>query len=263
MMSARTSYAEPLQNPQPCEHLIQLYTDEAFLGRAVREFLRPALTGGEGAVVIATPAHVAMFREQLCAGGVDVQAAERRAQLVVRDAQASLAEFMVDGMPDRDRFFGLVRPVLATLRRDGYSAVRLYGEMVDLLWNHSMPATVALEELWNEVRHEAGVSLLCAYRLDNFDRQLHRGVLHQLATCHSELIPVEDYAQLERAVSRAYRDAFGTAGDAEALRAHITKMSQGRTKMPEPQAALFGLGKLAPVLANLVIERARHHYSRS
>jgi hypothetical protein len=28
-------YSEQLRAPQPCDHLIQLYTDEAFLGRVV------------------------------------------------------------------------------------------------------------------------------------------------------------------------------------------------------------------------------------
>ena len=261
-MALATPYVDQLRSPQPCDHLIQLYTDEAFLNRVVVQFLSTGLAAGEAGVIIATAAHRSMFTDGLRAAGLDAAAMQARGQLVLRDARASLSEFMVDGMPDRDRFFDLVRPVLAGFTKAGYSRTRLYGEMVDLLWNHSMPATVALEQLWNEVLADTRVSLLCAYRIDNFDRNIHRGVLHELTACHSELIPVEDYDRLTRAVARAYEDVFGPTGEAELLSERVASLSQATTRMPAPQAALLGLGRLAPLVADSVIDRARHHYAR-
>jgi MEDS: MEthanogen/methylotroph, DcmR Sensory domain len=262
-MSIAAPYADQLVRPRPCDHLIQLYTDETFLRRVVVEFLSAGLANGEGAVVIATPAHLTLFTEGLRAARLDVTAAETRGQLVLHDADACLARFMVDGMPDRERFCDLVKPVLADLGQSGYSRVRLYGEMVDLLWNHSMPATVALEQLWNEVLAETRVSLLCAYRIDNFDQHIQRGVLHRLTACHSQLIPVEDYDRLERAVSHAYDDVFGASGEAALLRDHVATLCEGNAKMPPAQAALLGLNQVAPLIADSVIERARHHYQRT
>jgi hypothetical protein len=262
-MSSAAPYAEQLAKPQPCDHLIQLYTDEAFLERVVVEFLRAGLAHREGVVVIATPPHLRLFQDGLRAVGVDVDGAETRGQLLLYEAEACLARFMVDGMPDRQRFRDLLSPVLGRLIASGFRGPRLYGEMVDLLWNHSMPATVALEQLWNEVLAETRVSLLCAYRIDNFDRHAHRGVFHQLTACHSQLIPVEDYDRLERAVTHAYEDVFGATGEAELLRRHVASLSDVATKMPSAQAALLGLGHVAPRLADSVIDRARHHYERA
>src|SRR5581483_8021259 len=111
-MALATPYVDQLRSPQPCDHLIQLYTDDGFLSRAVVQFLSAGLAAGEAAVIIATPAHVSMFSDGLRATGLDVAAMQARGQLVYRDAHASLAEFMVDGMPDRDRFLELIRPVL-------------------------------------------------------------------------------------------------------------------------------------------------------
>ncbi|HYE93574.1 MAG TPA: MEDS domain-containing protein [Terriglobales bacterium] len=259
-MATSAPYAETLRRPQPCDHLIQLYTDEGFLGRAVGAFLGAGLAGGEAAVIIATPPHAALFRERLAADGLDVAAAEARGQLVVRDAQASLGAFMVDGMPDRDRFRALVTPVLAYITASGFGRTRLYGEMVDLLWNHSLPATVALEQLWNEVLAETRVSLLCAYGIDTFDRQIQRGVLHQITACHTELIPVEDYGRLERAVDLAYADVFGSAGEATLLREHMVARYKAATKMPAPQAALLALRDVAPLVADSLVDRARFHF---
>jgi len=260
-MALTTAYADDLRQPHPCDHLVQLYTDEAFLGRVVAEFVGTGLAAGEAAVIIATPAHAALFRRELAATGLDVPAAEARGQLVIRDAHACLDRFMVDGMPDRDRFLGLVRPLRAEVGASGYSKFRLYGEMVDLLWKQSMPATTALESLWTEFLAETGASLLCAYRMDNFDRRLQRGVLHDITACHSELIPVEDYDRLERAVTRAYHEIFGAAGDAESLRQHIVARCDIGTKMPPAEAALLALHEVTPFIADSVIDRARRHYN--
>lgn len=259
-MAATAPYSEQLRNPQPCDHLIQLYTDDAFLGRVVGEFLAAGLATGQAAIIIATPAHVALFRDRLAAAGFDLAAAQTAGQLVVKDAHACLAEFMVDGMPDRERFFAMITPVLAPLPARGYARSRLYGEMVDLLWDHSLPATVALEELWNEVLDQTGVSLLCAYRIDNFDRSAHRGVLHQVTACHSQLIPVEDYERLERAVDRAYEDVFGRDADTRLLRQHIVTQYGEAAKMPPSEAALLALRGFPRQITDAVIERARHHY---
>jgi hypothetical protein len=259
-MSPTTPYVEQLRQPRACDHLVQLYTDEAFLGRSVREFLGSGLAAGEGAVIIATPAHAAMFRRDLAGAGLDVARAEASNQLLIRDARECLDRFMVDGMPDRERFFELVRAMLTEVQAGGHPTARLYGEMVDLLWSNSMPATVALEALWTEFLAETRLPLLCAYRMDTFDRQLQRGILHRITACHSELIPVEDYDRLEHAVTRAYLDIFGEAGDAESLREVMVERYTHHTRMPPAQAALLALQQVAPVVADAVIESARRHF---
>jgi hypothetical protein len=146
------------------------------------------LAEGEAAVIIATPAHVDAFTARLAAGGLDVPEIVDRVQLVVLDAEGGLTTFMVDGMPDRTAFFLLVRSVLDGVRAAGYTSIRVFGEMVNLLWDHNLEATVRLEELWSEVLADQGVSLLCAYRIDAFDRHAHRDVLHQISPVHSHLI---------------------------------------------------------------------------
>jgi len=133
--------------------------------------------------------------------------------------------------------------------------------MVDLLWDHNLPATVALETLWNEVLADRRVSLLCAYRIDNFDGEVHRGALDQLTHTHSHVIPVEDYERLEAAVSRAYEDVFGTLGDPGLLREQLATEHHSPAAMPAAQAALVALRQLSPDIADLVLARARQHYA--
>ncbi len=259
-MSATASWEGLLRTPHPCDHLVQLYNDEAFLARAVSLFVGIGLADGEGAVIIATPEHVTLFRKSLRGAGLDVDALIEREQLLFFDAKTCLAEFMVDAMPDRDKFVNLVTPVFTRIRAAGYEKIRLYGEMVNLLWDHNLAGTVALEDLWNQVLADTGLSLLCAYSIDNFDRHAHRGVLHQISRCHSHFIPVDDYGRLEQAVDRAYADVFGTRGDPRSLRSLITARATANTVMPPAQAALFALNGLSSGIADAVLERTRYHY---
>ena len=259
-MSVMSSWEGLLRTPHPCDHLVQLYTDDAFLTRCVSLFVGIGLADGEGAVIIATPEHVALFDKSLRAAGLDVDALVERQQLILLDAKTCLAQFMVDGMPVKDKFVDLVMPVFARVRAAGCEKIRLYGEMVNLLWNHNMPGTVALEALWNQVLADTGLSLLCAYSIDNFDRHAHRGILHQITRCHSHFIPVDDYGRLEKAVDHAYADVFGTRGDPRSLRALIAARAGANTVMPPAQAALLALDGLSSGIADAVLERARYHY---
>ena len=255
-----TSWESQLRAPAPCDHFVQLYQDEAFLARAVFHFLGAGLAKSEAVVIIATPAHNALITDRLAAAGFDVPDLIARRQLVVLEAEQCLGQFMVDGLPDRVAFFTLVKSALDPIRAAGFATVRLYGEMVDLLWDHNLAGTLELEALWGELVAEQGVSLLCAYQIDNFDRNSHQSILHRLCHCHSHVIPVEDYERFERAVTRAYADVFGTAGDGETLRTLLTADGAVTPQMPSGQRALLALRGVSPSLADSVLERARLHY---
>jgi len=248
--------------PAPCDHVIQLYTDEAFLTRAISEFIGSGLAQGEGAVVIARPEHAAAVTHVLD-GRMDIAAAQARTQLVILDAQGCLDQFMVDGRPDANRFFAIAGAVLDRVAAAGYPRMRLFGEMVDLLWDHNLPATLELEELWNQVLAARRVSLLCAYQIDNFDRHAHRGVLHQLSRTHSHLVPVEDYGRFERAVDHAYHEVFGPDSESGLLRELLGRPADGAPVMPAAQAALLALRDVRRDLADDVLARASRHYRRA
>jgi hypothetical protein len=101
---------------------------------------------------------------------------------------------------------------------------------------------------------------ISAYHIDNFDPNVHRGLLHQISRSHSHLIPVEDYDRFEHAVDRAYADVFGTLGVSENLRALMLSRTPAGPDMRRAQAALLALRGVAPKLADQVLQRARHHY---
>jgi len=261
-VDSRVDWQPLLRTAHPCDHLVQLYTDDGFLARAVVHFLGTGLREGEAAVMVTTPEHLDAFTRALVAH-VDVAAARARHQLVAVDAASCLATFMVAGKPDREAFRAAIDPVLDRVRAAGFQNVRLHGEMVNLLRQHDVDATVQLEELWNELLVDRRVALLCAYRIDNFDRHAHRGLLHRISRTHSHLIPVEDYERLDDAVDLAYRDVFGAQGNTAELRDLLVARCAPIPAMPRGQAALHAVQDFKDRMADHILERARFHYEKA
>jgi hypothetical protein len=252
------SLTDVLRLPSPCDHFVQLYTDDAYLGTVVAAYIAAGLERQEGAIVIATPAHVSLFIERLAALGVDVAETAARRRILVLDAAQTLDRFMVDGDPDRSRFLGVAAAALDHVRSSGCRDVRLYGEMVDLLWGTRLGAAVELERLWDEVLRDERLSLFCAYRLDPLDPQV-QGVLRRITQCHSHLLPAEHYARFEQAIDRAYTEVFGVGADVRTLRELMVNAQNLSTAMREAEAAMFALDTMPELIAQDVRARAQRH----
>lgn len=251
-----------VNDAHPGDHLIQAYTDDAFLARVVAGHLGVALGRGDGAVVIATPEHGRAISVQLEGSGVDVVAALRAGRLVLLDAQRTLDRLMMEAHPDRAAFLDVVGAAFEQVRAAGPRTVRLYGEMVDLLWQTQLDAALELEAFWNEVLADERLSLLCAYRIDELDRQAH-GVLRQVTQCHSRLLPAKDPERFADAVDRAYVEVFGSSGDVTTLRGLMIARQGPGPALAAAHAALFALDDMPALLANDIRARARHHYRRA
>jgi hypothetical protein len=173
-------------------HLVAFYESDGFLADAVVRFLRPALLAGDAALVVATEAHRRRFTAGLEDDDVDVAAAIRDRRLIVLDADAILSSFMVGGVADRARFRASVGALIDEAL-EGRRRVRVYGEMVALLWERdNAPAAVALEDLWNELADDHQFSLLCAYPMRTVERNRSESFI---AVCqqHSALLPHEHF----------------------------------------------------------------------
>jgi hypothetical protein len=123
-----------------------------------------------GAVIlIATEAHRSAIKRCLKSDG-DVEVLEASGQLLFLDAAEVMSTFMVDGKPDRKLFKAGRRTLIEQASRDERTGrnreVRIFDEMVSLLWPINTPAAERLEELINEVLAEYSVQMLCAYSLN-------------------------------------------------------------------------------------------------
>lgn len=203
-------------------HSVQFYEDPAFLSDVVAQFLAAGFQLGEPAVVIATEVHRANFTERLEARGIDVKRVCEEGRLVLLDARKTLNRFMVEGLPDWNRFKGVIGPVLEQSHRGaGGVAVRAYGEMVDLLWKDGNPqAALLLEEQWNDLGREHPFSLLCAYSMGNFRTQEDARAFQNVCAAHSHVVPTERYSRAESPSVRM-REVSILQQRAQALEAEI------------------------------------------
>ena len=98
--------------------------------------------------------------------------------------------------------------------------------------------------------------------MDNFDGEVHAHMLPRLGTNHSHLIPVEDYARLERAVADALQETVG-ANEARVLERRLLCDYPQSFVMPRAQALLLALRHVLPALADPVLQRSRSLYAAS
>jgi signal transduction histidine kinase len=148
---------------RPSNHVVQFYDADDELTEPAASFLAEAIRGGGTAVLIAEPRHQARFAQALAARRIAVAPARRRGMLIERDAARTLAQLAPRQGLDSAAFETVIGALLRTARRRG-GPVRIYGEMVGLLWrrNQTGPA-LALESLWNELGRREQFSLFCSY----------------------------------------------------------------------------------------------------
>ena len=256
------SWERVLVDAAPSDHIVQLYQDEDFLNQAVCLFAGPGFANGESIILFPTLTHWNAMRPRLEAEGVDVQAALERGQLTVVDANELLPRFLRDGMPHSPVFNDVVGEIVGQARAGGrYQRVRLWGEMVDVLWERGdVAASMSLEDLFDQLGKERDFSIFCSFLMDNFDGDIHAHMLPRLGTNHSHLIPVDDYARLERAVADALRETIGP-DEARVLESRLLSQYRPPFNMPRAQALLLALRQFLPTVADPVLERSRQLYT--
>jgi hypothetical protein len=172
---------------KPSGHLVYPHTNDAHLAEAVGLFASTGLREGEGVILIMTASHSKLIRQRLEREGFDLQKLESSGQLVCDSAEQLIPTFLLDGIVDEHRFkttFGAM--IEKTKSFSGQRRpVRVFGEMVDLLWQSNPRITQRIEELWNDVIEAHSVPLLCAYSLAG----IKPGAFPQpLLTCHSHAV---------------------------------------------------------------------------
>jgi hypothetical protein len=193
-MTIHEPWRDLIAEPVTRDHYVQVYRDERVLVEAVSLYAGAALGRTEAVLLVATREHGQAVEESLVRDGFDVAMLKGWGQLQVLDAEEVLSRFMVDGSPDEGRFKAVIRDLVGSVRASGrFRDVRVYGEMVNLLWSQNLPAATRLEELWNDVIEEHSLSLFCAYCLDG-GGQTERVFPPDLRALHTHFIPVEGAA---------------------------------------------------------------------
>lgn len=251
--------ARLLDQPEPQGHIVQFYGEDAqLLTRNVARYLAEGLRRGDGLIVVATPEHSGPITHDL-----RKERAYSRAVLegclVFLDAEATLAQLMVDGRPDAERFEAVIgETVRRVQQRASHSAVRAFGEMVGLLWKAGRRSEAAsLEGYWNNLLDSNNLSLFCAYPIDVFGEDFCLEGVDQVLCDHTHMLPLD--AALESALNRAMDEVLGSRMLAlrGLMRANY-RPSWG--VVPKSEAIILWLRNNLPGSADEVLQLARRYY---
>ena len=95
--------------------------------------------------------------------------------------------FMVADWPDPAGFWQAISPLLRQAAKTG-QPVRVFGEMVSLLWDAGLiDAAVELEVLWNELGVQYPFSLLCAHPGQPAARAHQLDALTEVCHAHTQV----------------------------------------------------------------------------
>lgn len=217
------------------DHFVQFYESDAFLVGAVADFIGTALRAGNAGIVVATPSHRQGVEERLWAQGLDVAVIQARGRYVSLDAAETLSTFMVDGMPDPQRFARVIGGIIAQVAGKRHAGI--FGEMVALLAaEENLAAVIRLEELWNDLQRAHAFSLFCAYPIHQLGGETIGKLLDDVCAQHSHVIPGESYTVLPSADDRL-REIAALQQKARWLEAEIAQRRQAEEQLRVALAA--------------------------
>jgi PAS domain S-box-containing protein len=209
------------------DHIVQFYEQDAFLIDQVVDFLDSPLESDHTCIVIATRPHHEAIQQQLAAllRQKEVYPPSWR-RIIALDADATLAEIVVHGSPDRARFTDFIGRLIGEATAGGSKPVRVFGEMVALLWaNGQYEAALALEEFWNELGAFHRFTLFCAYPIHGFSRHEDTARFTTICGAHSIVRPAEGFV-LPKSPERIYRVVAQLQQKTRALEVEIAKREQ-------------------------------------
>lgn len=170
----------------PCQHVAQIYENDAALLDHLTVFLTAGLRNGETTIVIATQEHLRELQERLSDADINVAEAILDDLFISVDAETALARFMINQWPVEELFFELIQSLLSRAAAKNRK-VRAFGEMVALLWARGdTAATVHLEFLWEELRKSHALSLYCAYPKAGFTKAPAQS-MREICAAHSQV----------------------------------------------------------------------------
>jgi hypothetical protein len=170
-------------------HEVLFYSDDTVFLDSCTRFIAAALGAGDVAAVVATESHRDSLFQRLKAEGLDVDAEIKHGRYISLDVGKTLSTFMINDMPDWERFFEVVGGLVSGAAKAGkgeHSRVAMWGECGPLLWAEGkVDAAIRLEQLLNQLATIYEFDLLCAYTLSSFRGRENEHLFENICAQHS------------------------------------------------------------------------------
>ncbi|HET8827050.1 MAG TPA: MEDS domain-containing protein [Terriglobales bacterium] len=173
-------------------HSVHFYEHDEALVQRLRSIIGPAIDIGNSVIIVATDEHRQQLKTALTTNGMETAILEQQGRFTFADAHELLATFMVDGFPDRERFFSAVGTLVARARQSAWNTQRgvtAFGEMVAVLWEQgNRIAALQLESLWNDLLYDCEFHLHCAYPRNMFRTNAEAAMIRAICDVHSHVV---------------------------------------------------------------------------
>ena len=261
-MPTRTNVALLTKAPAG-RHICQFHRSEDNLSRAVALYTGTGLQRNDGVILIATPAHLDLFKRDLERMQVDADSHIASGQLVIADAAATLDKFMRNGAPEWPRFRSHLEKILDSFKGSPRGALRAYGEMVSVLWQDGNPeAAIKVEEYWNDLARLHPFTLFCGYMMDGLTQESYEGPLHDIGRTHSDILPTEDDERLRAAIDAASEEVLGLSFSMT-LSFSGREQTVGEHRLPIGRRTMLWLQRNVPGSSQRILERARFYFEQN
>jgi hypothetical protein len=173
-------------------HSVHFYdADEALIQR-LQSVVLSSVEAGNSVLIVATDEHRRQLTAAMRKRGYDVPRLESDATLAFFNAHETLAFFMVDGAPNRERFLNSVGDLIASAKqaaRNNTRGLTVFGEMVAVLWAQgNKTGALQLEALWNDLLNDRAFHLHCAYPRSLFANAEEASGMESICESHSHIV---------------------------------------------------------------------------
>jgi MEDS: MEthanogen/methylotroph, DcmR Sensory domain len=182
----------PKKPGSPLVHSVHFYDHDEALILRLRNIVTSAIDAGNSILIVATEEHRRQLTSALQGRGGDLNGLLEDGRLNLHDAREMLTKFMVQGLPDRERFLATVGDLVCRVKEAAWNAhrgVTVFGEMVALLWDdRNTVGALQLESLWNDLLNDRAFHLHCAYSREILERNADSMLIKAICEEHSHVI---------------------------------------------------------------------------
>ncbi len=180
-----TSLAPPTEEA-PRSHEVQFYPDDDALVVGFTSFIESALKAGNAVIVAATESHGKSLLQRLLEHGIDISTAAEEGRYLSIDLAETLSSFMVNDLPDPERFLRVVGDLIGTAARataGKHSRVAVCGECASILWAQgNADGAIQVEQFCNQLTKQYEVDILCGFSLNSFYCEADKQVFQRICS---------------------------------------------------------------------------------
>jgi len=241
-------------------HVCQFHSPSDPLAESIAIFAEAGLRGGDQVILLALPDQAEAALAVLEPRAVDLVAARATGQLRIEDSCSVLDACAAGSGLDLERLSRYLGGMLARTSSGPRRKVRVYGDMVSLLWNRGdAELAIHLEEIWDElVQAHPSTVLFCGYSLDRLAESTYNGPLSGIGRVHRTVLTTADDERFQTAVDAATHDVLGISFSTM-LSSSTREQALGDHRLPMGWRTLHWLHRNMPVTSAHILERARHY----